>query len=196
MLYDNEGDNISEKNKQYCELTAQYWAWKNDKNVDYYGFFHYRRYFNFSLMKIEEDGWGNIEYTQPINKKILEELKIEEEWMKKIICQYDIIVPKRRKLPVEQKNVFGQYTTSIGQKKEDLKMAIDILIEKFPEYYDICQKYLNSDEVYECNMFIMKKDMFIEFYAVTFRTRFWVGIRGIINIRFAWRICAARLKRL
>ena len=28
MLLDNEGDNISFKNKSYCELTTQYWAWK------------------------------------------------------------------------------------------------------------------------------------------------------------------------
>lgn len=48
MLHDNEGDNISKKNKSYCELTAQYWAWKNEE-ADYYGFFHYRRYFSFVL---------------------------------------------------------------------------------------------------------------------------------------------------
>ena len=43
MAYrDNEGEHISEKNPDYCELTAQYWAWKNI-DCDYYGFFNYRR---------------------------------------------------------------------------------------------------------------------------------------------------------
>ena len=47
MLHDDEGESISEKNKTFCELTVQYWAWKN-LEADYYGFFHYRRYMDFS----------------------------------------------------------------------------------------------------------------------------------------------------
>ncbi len=47
MLHDDEGQQISGKNKAYCELTVQYWAWKN-LEADYYGFFHYRRYLDFS----------------------------------------------------------------------------------------------------------------------------------------------------
>lgn len=45
MIGDDTGDNISEKNLKYCELTAQYWAWKNLHDVEYVGFCHYRRYF-------------------------------------------------------------------------------------------------------------------------------------------------------
>lgn len=44
---DNMGDNISEKNPNYCELTGMYWAWKNLKDVDIIGLCHYRRYFDF-----------------------------------------------------------------------------------------------------------------------------------------------------
>lgn len=36
MLSDDTGDQISAKNPMYCELTAQYWAWKN-LEADYYG---------------------------------------------------------------------------------------------------------------------------------------------------------------
>jgi hypothetical protein len=45
MIGDDTGDNISIKNPNYCELTAQYWAWKNLKDTEYIGLCHYRRYF-------------------------------------------------------------------------------------------------------------------------------------------------------
>ena len=44
-------DNISVKNKNYCELTAMYWAWKNIRklypDIEYIGLNHYRRFFDF-----------------------------------------------------------------------------------------------------------------------------------------------------
>lgn len=44
ILTDCEGDNISSKNRQYCELTALYWIWRHAKE-DVIGLSHYRRHF-------------------------------------------------------------------------------------------------------------------------------------------------------
>ena len=52
-------DNISAKNKSYCELTAMYWAWKNIKklypDLEYIGLNHYRRYFAFDKRNFLDD---------------------------------------------------------------------------------------------------------------------------------------------
>lgn len=55
MIGDNTGDNISKKNPTYCELTAQYWIWKNIHNVQYIGLSHYRRYFQHKLTDVNVD---------------------------------------------------------------------------------------------------------------------------------------------
>ena len=41
---DDEGDNISERNRHYSEMTAFYWMWKHVR-ADYLGLCHYRRLF-------------------------------------------------------------------------------------------------------------------------------------------------------
>lgn len=51
LIGDDTCDNISHKNKEYCELTAIYWAWKNIKDADYIGLAHYHRYFETKYSK-------------------------------------------------------------------------------------------------------------------------------------------------
>lgn len=57
ILDDATGDNISRLNPYFCELTAQYWAWKNIHDVEYIGLCHYRRYFEkeFTAENIDEE---------------------------------------------------------------------------------------------------------------------------------------------
>ncbi|GMO67238.1 MAG: hypothetical protein Ta2D_12930 [Rickettsiales bacterium] len=54
MIGDDTGDNISDLNRQFNEMTGIYWAWKNyDKigNPDYIGSYHYARLFTFDIIK-------------------------------------------------------------------------------------------------------------------------------------------------
>ena len=50
---DDCGENISDRNFTFCEMSGQYWAWKN-LEADYVGQCHYRRFFNFDEKKYEE----------------------------------------------------------------------------------------------------------------------------------------------
>ena len=53
-VLDNQGENISKKNVNYCETTALYWMWKNrledksENDVKYFGLAQYRRMFTFT----------------------------------------------------------------------------------------------------------------------------------------------------
>lgn len=171
IRHDDEGENISDKNKTYCELTAQYWAWKNE-DADYYGFFHYRRYLAFDPSINKDDGWGNIAY-DCISEEALKEIKLDPEDMRKLIKQYDIITVKGRKYPCISTeegaiNVYREYGMAPFQHRKDLDITLKVLKEKYPEYAEAADCYMKSDIAHECNMFIMKKEIYQKYCSWLF----------------------------
>ena len=64
-LLDCTGDNISEKNRMYSELTATYWMWKNSKNL-YKGIYHYRRQLKISRREMQWCMEQNVDVILPL----------------------------------------------------------------------------------------------------------------------------------
>ncbi len=167
MLHDDVGDNISWKNRSYCELTALYWMWKN-QICDYYGLFHYRRYICFDeTLKEDEMKLRNI-MKDYITDEVLKELNITKEGISNYCKKNDVIVVRQRDVEdivvrkdiVPLHSIYEEYGMSVNQHIEDLDITLEVIREKFPEYMDIAMSYLNSTKAYDCNMFIMKKELF------------------------------------
>lgn len=162
ILHDDEGDNISELNPRFCELTAQYYAWKNQE-ADYYGFFHYRRYFSFNK-KIENkyDIWLNVNENY-ITPETETKLGLSSDNITRVVSKYDIILPELKditKMPQQGKNIKEQYLGSGYLHESDLRIMMDVLKEKYPKFVPYAEKYFAGKTTYLNNMFIMRKDIF------------------------------------
>jgi hypothetical protein len=147
MIPDNEGENISSRNRAYCELTAQYWAWKNDIS-DFYGFMHYRRYFSFSPIKLKNETWvdekGNGIYGRiydTMSSTAIEESCLSDKFINSVVSNYDVIVPVPDDMNM---TVYEQYKTSPHHRIKDLDLTIKIIVSDYPDFIEAATKYLNS----------------------------------------------------
>ncbi len=151
-LCDNTGDNISEKNPLYCELTGLYWIWKNEEPSEYIGLCHYRRYpakhsFAFSPEK--------------------EILKAEE--IMEMMSDCDILLPM--KLKKTQKN-------SLCTDESDLQrcrpyMHIKKSMQKIcPEYEKDLKDVFMQPEMCFGNIFVLPWGGFCEYCEWLFKLLF------------------------
>lgn len=150
-IKDNTGENISEKNKGFCELTALYWAWKN-LDADYIGLVHYRRY----LSCKKEKGVDKFESV------------LTERELKKLVSTTDIVLPKKRKYYIE--TLYSHYKNTLHI--EPLDQTGRIINEKFPEYYSEFELLKKRTSAHMFNMMIMKKKYLDEYCEWLFEILF------------------------
>lgn len=132
---DDMGDNISDKNPYYCELTGLYWLWKH-VDSDYLGVVHYRRYLG--KKKICRDAFDRI---------------LTEEEVLKEMKEVDILLPKKRNYYIE--SIYQHYAHT--HYAEHLDLAREVIRELYPEYLDSFDKVMKRKSAHMFNMFVMSR---------------------------------------
>lgn len=158
-IRDDIGDSISEKNREYCELTVQYYAWKNEC-ADFYGFCHYRRFFCFDdSVSLPYLVFGKTT-SERLGKYLSSPQKIEQ------LCEdNDIIIPRSEDMGI---SVSEHYNTSRFHHKEDLELFVEIISERAPFLVPFVNDYLSQNRQYFCNMFIMRREIFSKYCELLF----------------------------
>ena len=140
FLYDDEGENISKKNSNYCELTGMYWVWKNSID-EYVGICHYRRFFTKNELSV--------------NKKYF----YTYEELKKKLNGVECLVAD--KLYVKDNTIYDHYARY--HFKKDLDVLKNLIKKEFPDYCEAFDEAFSKNYFYPCNMMFCKKKIFDEY---------------------------------
>ncbi|WP_144585416.1 DUF4422 domain-containing protein [Campylobacter coli] len=183
MIGDDTGENISQLNRYFNELTGIYWAWKNYDKLDdpeYIGFVHYRRHFIFDDKIVLNDlkkHWSGYSYLYEAYddkyKDLINNISLEN------IYKYDIIAANKINLKRDIKWLNGNngslqnFFLSYNEDDDILYSIQKILNVRFGDKYKyISDNFLNQDFFYPANMFIMKKELFVEMCHFLFTIAF------------------------
>ncbi|WP_294426355.1 DUF4422 domain-containing protein [uncultured Streptococcus sp.] len=147
-IHDNTLENISDKNKFFCELTAYYWIWKNDNESEYVSIEHYRRFF--------------------MTRNIVPHI-VTKDGMEKLLSKYDVITGKFALTKMNLKDFY--FARHYG---EDLLLAQKRIAEKHPKYLDTFERIMNGNKSPMFNMLCTSKKLFDDYCEWLFDILFYV----------------------
>lgn len=134
---DDEGENISDLNGTYCELTGLYWAWRN-LDSELLGLSHYRRYFRGTSVG-------------PKASRIMSKSDAE-----RLLDRYDFVVGRRRHYFVE--TVESHYRHA--HHGDDLDVLRDVVGEVAPDSVSAYESVLSGRSLSLYNMFLTRRELF------------------------------------
>ena len=144
LLTDSRGDNIAHRNPFYCELTALYWAWKNDDLPDYVGMCHYRRY----LYQPGAEGFRGV---------------LSGAHILRLMQDFDILLPEAVPLSA---NMATQFCGHHG--KRPLFALEKVMREHAPESLAAFYSVMAREKAYFYNIFVMRREAFQDYMAWLF----------------------------
>lgn len=140
---DDEGDNISDKNGSYSELTGLYWLWKNC-DADYKGLVHYRRLLGSREHRHAKDPYDRL---------------VQKDELLRLLGQRDIVVARRRNYYIE--SVYSHYSHTFDGGQFDAMR--EILQKTDPSYVPAWDALMKAGGAHIYNMFVMPSALFDEY---------------------------------
>lgn len=156
MIGDDTGENISVHNAAYCELTALYWAWKNDHGSSHLGLMHYRRVLDMDNAHPEraETFVGRFDVCQYLDRL--------EGWLAEH-PDIDLVVPRAH---VMGRTLGANYRS--GHHPQDWDITRQIIAEQYPQDLAIFDEVSGQYEVRLGNMMLMRRPLFEAYCAWLF----------------------------
>lgn len=180
MPGDDTGDNISPKNPSFCELTAIYWAWKNDLTAEWVGLMHYRRFMAVVPSGLPQNAAGlvTLENLAPasiegfgLTHKAVQELLLRNPSVNAFLPQ------KWSVRDVGSKNLRSHYKWADFHNEKDLNITREVIDELFPEHTRIFDQIMNEHSGYFTNIFLLRRDIFNQYCEWLFKILFEVEKR-------------------
>lgn len=182
MIGDDTGENISRKNREYCELTGLYWIWKNCLNcneISHIGYMSYRRLFIFNDALINAiNDLDEVSYNGYIldksREKILHYVGLDSSTVLSACSNYDCILPYKVNLKKFGINsVLHDYVEKIpGMHLNDILLLNDYIYNMNPELGAMFKEYLYSSYKYMYQCFILRSNIFVEYCKFMFNILF------------------------